>query len=195
MPYPSLEEIINLHKKLAVSDQVFHKVFTHCEIVYKIALQIKVRKKLKVNNELLTSGSLLHDIGAYDFFNAKPFNEKEYIRHGIQGYYILKKHGFPEDLCRIASHHTGLGLRKSYIIKMNLPLPHNDYLAETLEERLIMYADKFHSKHPRFNKFESYMSQASRFGNYNITFFQKFADEFGVPSLGSLAEEYKMPLI
>ncbi len=34
-------------------------------------------------------------------------------------------------------------------MRQNLPVPPADYLAETPEERLVMYADKFHSKsHP-----------------------------------------------
>lgn len=31
-------------------------------------------------------------------------------------------------------------------MSQNLPVPPADYLAETAEERLVMYADKFHSK-------------------------------------------------
>ena len=32
------------------------------------------------------------------------------------------------------------------IIRQKLPLPHQDFLPETLEEKLICYADKFYSK-------------------------------------------------
>ena len=31
-------------------------------------------------------------------------------------------------------------------MRQNLPLPHQDFLPETLEEKLICYADKFYSK-------------------------------------------------
>ncbi len=194
MRFPTLIEIERIHKDLALNEHVFNRVFIHCEIIKKIALQIININSLNVDIELIISGSLLHDIGAYEFFNKVPFNEKEYIRHGILGYSILKDLGLPDELCRIASHHTGVGLRKEDIIKGNLPLPHEDFLADTLEEKIIMYADKFHSKNPKFNKFETYKKKVAIFGEFNILTFQKMADEFGIPTLDSLAKEYDMPL-
>jgi hypothetical protein len=43
-------------------------------------------------------------------------------------------------------------------------LPEQDFTAESLEERLVMYADKFHSKPPRFNSFAQYVAHAAKFG-------------------------------
>lgn len=62
-----------------------------------------------------------------------------------EGEAILKSEGFPEKLWRFASHHTGVGLTRD-VINQKLPLPEADYLVETDEELLVMYADKFHSK-------------------------------------------------
>lgn len=42
--------------------------------------------------------------------------------------------------------HTGVGLTKEDVLVQGLPLPPADYVAITPEERLVMYADKFHSK-------------------------------------------------
>lgn len=195
MTYPSLEEIKKLHKKLALNDQVFQRVFIHCEIINKIALHITEKNALNINLELINSGSLLHDIGAYEFFNKEPFNEKEYIRHGIVGYNILKDLDFPQELCRIASHHTGVGIQKEEIIRDNLPLPHEDFLADTLEEKIIMYADKFHSKHPQFNTYESYRNKILKFGLDKMKIFELMAQEFGIPEIQNLAKEYNMPLV
>lgn len=195
MSYPNLEEIKKLHRKLALNDQIFQKVFIHCEIVNKIALQIIKKRSFDINLELISPGSLLHDIGAYDFFNKETFNENEYIRHGIIGFNILKDLNFPHELCRIASHHTGVGIQKGEIIRNNLPLPHEDFLAETIEERIIMYADKFHSKHPQFNTYKSYRSKVAKFGLDKMKKFELMAQEFGIPEIQSLAKEYNMPLV
>ena len=45
-----------------------------------------------------------------------------------------------------AKRHTGAGLTKKEIIEQELPLPQQDFLPETTEEKLICYADKFFSK-------------------------------------------------
>ena len=64
-------------------------------------------------------------------------------------------------------------------------------MAETVEERLVMYADKFHSKNPKFNSFESYRKIALKFGEENAQKFDNFAKEFGVPNLDKLANNYR----
>ena len=54
---------------------------------------------------------------------------------------------------RVCERHTGAGLTKEDIIRKNLPLPHQDFLPETMEEKVICYADKFYSKtHPEREK-------------------------------------------
>lgn len=51
-----------------------------------------------------------------------------------------------EACARVCERHTGSGLTASEIEREGLPLPHRDFLPETLEEKLICYADKFFSK-------------------------------------------------
>ena len=58
---------------------------------------------------------------------------------------MLRQAGFSRH-ARVCERHTGAGLTKTEIIQQNLPLPHEDFLPETLEEKLICYADKFYSK-------------------------------------------------
>lgn len=67
----------------------------------------------------------------------------------------------------VCERHTGAGLTEKEIIEQNLPLPHRDFLPETLEEKLICYADKFYSKtHPDHEKsFEQAEKSIARFGN------------------------------
>lgn len=194
MDLPTIEQIEALHRKYAISDAGFDLVFTHCKIVSEIAEQCIAKKQLAVDIELVKVGCLLHDIGVYELLD-KDGKEREdihYITHGIRGEVILKKEGFSEMISRFGSHHTGVGLTKQDIAKGNLPLPVQDYLAETPEEELVMYADKFHSKDvpPCFNSFEWYKKYAARFGQDKSEQFAQMADKFGVPDLAPLIDKH-----
>lgn len=194
MNLPTLEQIKALHHKYALSDAGFDLVFTHCKIVCEIAEQCIAKKQLAVDVELVKVGCLLHDIGVYELLDreGKEREDIPYITHGVRGEAILKKEGFPETIWRFGSHHTGVGLTKQAIISGNLPLPAQDYLADTLEEALVMYADKFHSKDvpPCFNSFEWYKKHAAQFGESNAAKFEKMGHDFGVPDLAPLVAKY-----
>jgi uncharacterized protein len=192
--YPNTEEIIALHNKYAPSQLVYDLVFVHCTIVCDIALECISSKNLTVDRELVRAGALLHDIGVYPLFTAEGAKREDaaYITHGIEGERILKAEGYPEALWRIASHHTGTGLTADDVIQQNLPLPKQDYLAESDEERLVMYADKFHSKTtpPCFNGYEWYRAHVAGFGAEKAQAFDGLAEQFGKPDLVSLSERY-----
>ena len=115
-----------------------------------------------------------------------------YIRHGILGYELLQEEGLPEEICRFASHHTGVGLTRDDVISQRLPLPPADYLAETGEERLVMYADKFHSKKtpPVFLTAPAYAARVRRFGEEKVTAFQSMRAAFGEPDLEPFSTAY-----
>lgn len=194
--YPSLKEIRALHLKYAASKKAFLIVFSHCQIIWEIAQQLITKNKLPVNKSLVKAGAFLHDIGVYTLVDKNGvFDEANYIKHGIEGYRILKGEGLPKEICRIAERHTGVGLNKKTIIKQKLPLPQKNYLAKTIEERLIMYADKFHSKPYKFNSFETYSKKAKKFGPENETKFIAFSKEFGKPELELLSQKYNQPII
>ncbi|HUC89399.1 MAG TPA: HD domain-containing protein [Patescibacteria group bacterium] len=194
MKLPTLEQIEALHRKYAPSDAGFDLVFTHCNIVSEIAQQCILTKKLAVDAELVKVGCMLHDIGVYELLdkNGAERDDIPYITHGIRGEAILKKEGLPEVIWRFGSHHTGVGLTRQNIIAQNLPLPQQDYEAETIEEELVMYADKFHSKDtpPCFNTFEYYKRAVAKFGQDKSDKFAQLAEKFGVPDLKPLIEKY-----
>lgn len=193
MNLPTLDQIKDLHKKYSKSKIAYNIVFTHCKIVGEIAEQMIKTKQLSIDLDFIQVASLVHDIGAYIFINADgTINKKDYIRHGVEGAIILKEAGFDEAFIRIAERHTGVGLYKEDVINDKLPLPVRDYLAETQEERLIMYADKFHSKDPCFNTFSWYSSYVSRFGEKKVQGFKTLSNEFGIPNLSYLIKKYNM---
>ena len=58
---------------------------------------------------------------------------------------MLRAAGYPKH-ARVCERHTGAGIALKNIIEQHLPLPHQDFLPETMEEQVICYADKFYSK-------------------------------------------------
>jgi uncharacterized protein len=186
--------IIALHKKYAANEILFNIVFTHCKIVYEIAKQLIDVNHIAVDSSLIYVGAMLHDIGVYRVLDGSGdlIEGKSYLSHTIEGEDILKVEGFDEKIYRFASHHTGVGIAKNDISKQNLRLPIADYLAMTIEEELVMFADKFHSKSipPKFNSFNSARNKLSKFGEDKVSLFEQFATKFGQPDLSMLSEKY-----
>lgn len=195
---PTYDEIIALHKKHAPSDDAFELVFTHCQIVWEIAEQLILASNIRVDTELVKAGCLLHDIGVYRLYLPDgAIDHARYIKHGTEGYALLKEEGLSEQLCRFAAHHTGAGLTKQDVEESHLPIPLADYLAETPEEQLIMYADKFHTKTtpPTFLTADTYAAHLLRFGEEKVARFRQFQEQFGTPDLQLLAKKYDLEIL
>lgn len=58
---------------------------------------------------------------------------------------MMREEGYDRH-ARVCERHTGAGLSAREIEQQNLPLPHRGFLPETIEEKIICYADKFYSK-------------------------------------------------
>jgi uncharacterized protein len=188
---PSDDEIRALHERFAPTPAAFDLVHTHCRIVCRIAEQLAVGTG--VDLALVRAGCLLHDIGVYRLYRPDGgIDEANYIRHGVLGSRLLRELGLPETLCRFCSCHTGAGITRDDIIRQGLPLPMADYVAETAEEELVMYADKFHSKTtpPTFVPAAAYRRAVAKFGPRPAATFAAMADRYGEPELRSLAAEY-----
>jgi uncharacterized protein len=195
---PTYEEIVGLHKKYAPSEEAFSLVFTHSQIVWEIAEQLINKSDLPVDRELVKVGCLLHDIGVYRLYLPNgEIDHKNYIKHGTLGHEILKDEGFDERICRVASCHTGIGLSKVEIEEEGLPIPPADYFAETPEERLVMYADKFHTKStpPKLMTPESYEKYVAKFGEAKVERFKGFQKLLGRPDLETIAEKYGVEIV
>jgi len=193
MRVPVDEEILALHEKHAPTAAALDSVYTHCLIVCGIAEQLHTRSGAGLDRTLIRAGSLLHDVGVYRLYDdAGQLDHAGYIRHGLLGYQLLREEGLPEELCRFASHHTGMGLTKDDVIRQRLPLPPADYLAKTGEEELVMYADKFHSKTspPALLTAGAYAASVRRFGAAKVTAFEAMRARFGDPDLTPFASAY-----
>ncbi|BCY10259.1 HD domain-containing protein [Actinoplanes sp. L3-i22] len=190
---PSDPEIRRLHERVAPTPEAFDLVWTHCEIVCRIAEQLLDRLDLGVNADLVRAGCLLHDIGVYRLYGRDGTPDfTGYIRHGLLGHELLRDEGYPDYLCRFCSCHTGVGVTRADILDQGLPLPPGDYVAETGEEELVMYADKFHSKKtpPVFVSVPAYTLSVARFGPDKAERFTRMVDTYGAPDLSALSTEY-----
>jgi uncharacterized protein len=193
MRVPADEEVRALHERHAPTAEALDAVYTHCVIVCGIAEQLHARSAAAVDIALVRAGCLLHDVGVYRLYDDDGrLDHAGYIRHGLLGYELLRAEGLPEEICRFASHHTGMGLSRDDVLRQGLPLPPADYLAETGEEALVMYADKFHTKTspPAFLTAAAYAAGVRRFGADKVAAFESLRATFGEPDLAPLARAY-----
>ncbi|MFA1548194.1 HD domain-containing protein [Actinomadura chokoriensis] len=198
MRIPGDDEVRALHERWAPGREAFELVWTHCVIVCEIAEQIVARAGLVVDAALVRAGCLLHDVGVYRLYDdTGRFDRGQYIRHGVLGHELLAGEGFPEAICRFCSCHTGMGLTRDDIERQGLAVPPGDYVAESGEERLVMYADKFHSKTnpPAFVSAETYAVHVRRFGVEKAAAFGAMCEVFGDPDLQPLAAGYGHALV
>lgn len=158
-----------LRKYTAENTELYELLKAHSEAVARKALAIADAKpELDIDKEFVLEAAMLHDIGVVrcDAPGIHCFGAEPYIRHGILGADILRAEGLPRH-ARVAERHTGSGITAAYIKENELPLPYNDYLPESVEEKLICYADKFFSKSRRADEekpLEKIRSQMAAFG-------------------------------
>ena len=157
-------------------------LLTHSQSVTRRALQIvSLHPELKLDRDFIAEAAMLHDIGIIrcDAPDICCFGDEPYIRHGILGAAMLRAEGFPRH-ARVCKRHTGAGLSSEEICARNLPLPHTDFLPETLEEQVICYADKFYSK--SHLEREKTIAQAeksiSAFGEAGLARFRRWVEMF-----------------
>ncbi|MEV5689626.1 HD domain-containing protein [Micromonospora globbae] len=195
---PTDEQIRALHERYAPTEEAFDLVYTHCRIVCAVAEHLLDRRHAPVDVDLVRAGCLLHDIGVYRLYGtAGELDHDNYVRHGVLGHALLRDLGLPEVVARFCSHHTGVGITRADVRRQRLPLPVGDYTADTVEERLVMYADKFHSKTtpPTFVTAASYAAAVRRFGEDKVTRFAELVETFGEPDLDLLSRRYRQPLV
>lgn len=154
----------------------------HSQSVARKALQIvSLHPELNLDREFIEEAAMLHDIGIIktDAPGIKCFGTEPYICHGILGAEMLRQEGLPRH-ARVCERHTGAGLSLNEIVRQNLPLPHQDFLPETLEEQVICYADKFFSKThlDREKSIEKAEKSIAKFGEEGLARFKQWEKMF-----------------
>lgn len=165
-----------IDKYYSEENQLRYIFMTHSTLVTKRAVRIcDQHPELSLNRQFVIEAAMLHDIGIFKC-NAPGIycsGSEPYLIHGRIGAELLRAEGFPKH-ARVCERHTGAGITKEEIIKLNLPLPHEDFLPETMEEKVICYADKFYSKtHPEVEKtIEQAERSLKRFGEDGVERFK-----------------------
>lgn len=127
---PSREQAIELLRKNNCPPVVVH----HSEIVADVALEIATKlqnKGRKINLKLVEAGALLHDIGR---------SKTHKVNHGIVGAEIVQAEGLPEPVANIVKRHVGGGISAQEAAGFGWPK--DVYVPQTLEEKIVSYADK-----------------------------------------------------
>jgi uncharacterized protein len=98
-------------------------------LAVKLAMEFK-KKGIEVDTQLVKIGALLHDIG---------HSQTHGIRHAIVGADIAREYDLPISIIRIIERHIGSGIPAQEAIELGLPS--RDFIPETLEEKIVTYAD------------------------------------------------------
>jgi uncharacterized protein len=127
---PSREQALEILRKNRCSE----KVIRHCKSVAKLSVNLATacqEKGLNVNLDLVEIGALLHDVGR---------GKTHTVHHAIVGASIAKEAGLPESVVSIIKRHVGGGITSSEAEELGWPK--DNYMPQTLEEKIVCYADK-----------------------------------------------------
>ena len=128
--FPSRKKALEILKKSGCSGNVIE----HCKIVSKLATEIAHILKDKgysVDAELVEIGALLHDVGR---------SQTHTVDHAIEGVKIAQSLGLSGLIVSIIKKHVGGGITSDEA--RDLGWPDDVYIPETLEEKIVSYADK-----------------------------------------------------
>ncbi|MEM2130835.1 MAG: HDIG domain-containing protein [Candidatus Bathyarchaeia archaeon] len=127
--------------QLLIENNCTPDVIEHCKAVAKLATEIAencLKKGLSVNIDLVEIGAILHDIGR---------SKTHSVHHALIGAQILRSAGLPEALLSIVKRHVGGGITKDEAEQLGWPK--DVYIPQTLEEKIVSYADKMIEKSTR----------------------------------------------
>lgn len=128
--FPSREQALQFLRQSGCST----KVIRHCEVVTELAVEIAKackEKGLDVDLELVEVGALLHDVGR---------SKTHSVHHAVVGAEIAKSLGLPEPVISIIKRHVGGGIAAKEAERLGWPK--DVYIPQTLEEKIVSYADK-----------------------------------------------------
>lgn len=108
-------------------------VITHSKAVAKLAVEMakKLENKMDVDVNLVKVGALLHDIGR---------SRTHSVDHPIRGAEIAKSLGLPSQIISIIERHIGGGITLEEAKRLGWP--NKSYMPQTIEEKIVAYADK-----------------------------------------------------
>jgi len=139
-----------IHKHIDPASLTYRYYLPHVVLVTQKALQAARRLNLaEAQLRFIEEAAMLHDIGIIKV-KAEEIGctgDLPYLCHLSEGRAILEREGLPGHAL-VAERHAGVGISKEEIMERNYPLPPRDMLAESLEEKIISWADLFYGKYP-----------------------------------------------
>jgi len=109
-------------------------VIEHCKTVAELAVDIAKaceRRGLNVDLQMVEAGALLHDIGR---------SKTHSVHHVIIGVEIAKSLSLHPSIISIIERHVGGGITADEAVKLGWPK--KSYMPQTIEEKIVAYADK-----------------------------------------------------
>lgn len=122
--------------QLLIEKKLNNNVIIHSQMVERLAGKIgrvitdNNNTPQKVNFDILRMGALLHDIGR---------SRSHGILHVVEGANIARELNFPPEVIHIIEMHVGSGLSPEEAVKLGLP--EKRYFPESLEAKIVSYAD------------------------------------------------------
>ena len=130
MSFPGREEALEILRGVGCSQGVVSHCLNVANLSYKLGLKL-LEAGYDVDLSLVESGALLHDLGR---------SVTHSIQHGVVGADIARQKGLSIEIVRIIERHIGAGIPSDEANELGFP--EGIYVPETLEEKLVAYADK-----------------------------------------------------
>lgn len=128
--FPTREQAMQFLRQSGCRENVVR----HVEAVSQLACEIAEaasKRGYPVNVELVEIGGLLHDIGR---------SKTHSVHHAVVGAKIAESLGLPKPIVSIIKKHVGGGITSRDAKKLGWP--RDVYIPQTLEEKIVCYADK-----------------------------------------------------
>jgi len=187
-----------LHKKFAATDTVLDLIWTHSNVIVDVSLYLLDHfefDKTELVREVVIQAALLHEIGVYacdgfEWVPGQPPTNRPYIQHGVVGAWILQQEGYSPPVVQAAFCHIGMGLTAEDIRSHGLELPETDMMPQTMLQKFMTYASKFHSKTPQFRSNQEIQDSLAKFSPEKVQMFESLEKMFGVPDLSIIKQKY-----
>ena len=184
-----------IDKYYPLDNELKRILLVHSRSVAAMALRIcDAHPELALDKQFVEEAAMLHDIGIFRCHapGIQCFGSEPYICHGQIGAELMRAEGFPRH-ARVCERHTGAGLSLSDIQSQHLPIvipsppsaeqdcsSWEPFFPETLEEKLICYADKFFSKTRLENQktVEQAEKSLAKFGDEGVSRFREWHQLF-----------------
>lgn len=151
------------------------------DVTRKVLSIVQKHPELAVDVHFVEEAAMLHDIGIFRTRAPEIACEGSYpyICHGYLGRELLTAEGFPKHGL-VCERHTGTGLSLETILSRNLPLPHRDMRPQSLEEKIVCFADKFFSKSQlgKEKPVKKVRQSLSRHGRQQVELFDEWCELF-----------------